>query len=44
MRSRILLVQLVLVVIVFEVSAGITYFEWPSDPTVNVPICTVECE
>jgi len=40
MHNRVLLVQLVLVVILFEVLAGITYPEWPSDPTVNVPICT----
>ena len=44
MRSKILLVQAVLVVswsiLFFDISAGITFAEWPSDPTVNVPICT----
>jgi hypothetical protein len=40
MRSKILLVQVILMVSLFNISAGITYAEWPSDPTVNVPICT----
>jgi len=44
MRNRILLVQVVLVVscliFLFDISAGITFAEWPSDPTVNVPIST----
>ena len=44
MRSKILLVQVVLVVswsiLLFNILAGITFAEWPSDPTVNVPICT----
>jgi len=44
MRSKILLVQVVLVVswtiLLFDISVGITFAEWPSDPTVNVPICT----
>ena len=46
MRSKILLVQVVLVVswsiLLFDILAGITFAEWPSDPTVNVPICTAE--
>jgi len=44
MRSKILLIQLVLVVswsiLLFNILAEITFAEWPSDPTVNVPICT----
>jgi hypothetical protein len=44
MRSKILLVQLVLLVswsiLLFDILAGITFASWPSDPTVNVPICT----
>ena len=44
MRNRVLLVQLALVVILFEFLAGLTFAEWSSDPTVNVPICTAECE
>jgi hypothetical protein len=40
MRSKILLVQIILVVSLFNILAGITFAEWPSDPTVNVPICT----
>jgi len=46
MRNKILLVQVVLVVswsiLVFDILAGITFAEWPFDPTVNVPICTAE--
>jgi len=46
MRSKILLVQVVLVIswsiLLFNILAGITFAEWPSDPTVNVPICTAE--
>lgn len=48
MRNKILLVQLVLMVswsiLLFDILAGITFAEWPSDPTVNVPICTAEGE
>ncbi len=44
MRNRILLIQVVLMVswsiLLFDILAGITFAEWPSDPTVNVPICT----
>jgi hypothetical protein len=44
MRSKILLVQLVLMVswsiLLFNIWTGVTFAEWPSDPTVNVPICT----
>ena len=44
MRNKILLVQIVLVVswsiLLFNISVEITFAEWPSDPTVNVPICT----
>ena len=46
MRNKILLVQIVLVVswsiLLFNISVEITFAEWPSDPTVNVPICTAE--
>ena len=46
MRNKILLVQVVLVVscsiLLFDILVGITFAEWPSDPTVNVPICTAE--
>lgn len=41
MRNRVL-VQSVLVIILFEVLTTIAFAEWPSDPTVNVPICTAE--
>ena len=44
MRSKNLLVRIVLVVswsiLLFNILAVITFAEWPSDPTVNVPICT----
>ena len=44
MRSKTLLIQTVLVVswsiLLFNILAGITFAEWPSDPTVNVPIST----
>ena len=44
MRSKTLLVQAVLMVswsiLFFNILAGITFAEWLSDPTVNVPICT----
>ena len=44
MHSKIPLVQIVLVVswsiLLFDLFAGITFAEWSSDPTINVPICT----
>jgi len=40
MRSKILLVQVMLVVSLFNILAEITFAEWSSDPKVNVPICT----
>ena len=44
MRSKILLVQVVLAVswsiLLLNILAEIAFAEWPSDPTVNVPICT----
>ena len=44
MRSKILLFKIVLMVswsiLLFAILTGITFAEWPSDPTVNVPICT----
>ena len=39
MRSKILLV-VSWSILLFDILAGITFAKWPSDPTVNVPICT----
>ena len=48
MRSKIPLVQVVLVVswsiFLFDILAGITFAEWPSAPTGNVPISTAANE
>jgi hypothetical protein len=45
MRGKILLVQIALMVswsiLLFNLLAGITFAEWPSDPTVSVPVCIV---
>ncbi|MFQ6039811.1 MAG: hypothetical protein ACE5PV_03060 [Candidatus Poribacteria bacterium] len=44
MRGKILSVQVVLMVswsiLLFAILVRITFAEWPSDPTVNVPIST----